>query len=129
MARPQAEINEQYVAAMAYSGASDREIGDMLEVDHKTIANRFSPLLRKQRAARRLKLRQLQWKAAEKGNAALLIFLGKQELDQKDQIELTVEDLALCTDEQLRAIVEGRPVGRLMSGERNERGRSGRVRK
>lgn len=34
---------------------------------------------------RRMKLRELQWKAADKGNAAILIWLGKQYLGQADQ--------------------------------------------
>jgi len=32
----------------------------------------------------KISLRRLQWKAAEKGNAAVLIFMGKNILDQKD---------------------------------------------
>lgn len=37
--------------------------------------------------SRRLQLRQWQWKAAEKGNTAMLIWLGKQYLNQSDNPE------------------------------------------
>lgn len=33
---------------------------------------------------RRLSIKRMQWKAAEKGNTALLIWLGKQELGQRE---------------------------------------------
>jgi hypothetical protein len=34
-----------------------------------------------------MRLRQLQWQAAEKGNTSMLIFLGKQMLGQMDNPE------------------------------------------
>lgn len=36
---------------------------------------------------RRMKLRELQWKAADKGNPAVLIWLGKQYLGQSEKVE------------------------------------------
>lgn len=39
-------------------------------------------------ASAKPKLRKLQWKAAEKGNATLLIWLGKQYLGQVDRQEI-----------------------------------------
>jgi DNA-binding CsgD family transcriptional regulator len=87
VARAKKDIDEDRVAQMAYDGASDREIGDILGCDHKTVANRFSPLLRKKRAERRLDLRRVQTEIAKQGNAVLLIWLGKQELGQVDKIQ------------------------------------------
>jgi len=37
-------------------------------------------------------LRRMQWKAAQKGNPTMLIWLGKQILDQKDKSEVTGKD-------------------------------------
>ena len=34
-----------------------------------------------------MRLRQLQWKSAEKGNVSMLIFLGKNILGQQDRLE------------------------------------------
>jgi hypothetical protein len=44
---------------------------------------------------RRMKLRELQWKAADKGNAAILIWLGKQYLGQVDQHKVETGDKGL----------------------------------
>jgi len=35
------------------------------------------------------RLRRLQWRAAERGNPTILIWLGKQILDQKEKTEIT----------------------------------------
>ena len=40
---------------------------------------------------RRVQLRQWQWKAAEKGQVAMLIWLGKQYLDQNEKQVTTVQ--------------------------------------
>jgi hypothetical protein len=39
------------------------------------------------RAVGRATLRRMQWQAAENGNPTMLIWLGKQMLDQKDKVE------------------------------------------
>lgn len=88
MGRPKKDIDEDKVAGLAFDGASDREIGDILGCDHKTVANRFSPILRKKRAERRLGLRKAQTAAALDGNGTMLVWLGKQELEQRDSIQV-----------------------------------------
>jgi len=40
--------------------------------------------LTKGRSIKKLRLRQIQWQIAEKGNAAMAIWLGKNELGQSD---------------------------------------------
>lgn len=85
MGRPKLALDARAVEEMAGKGASNREIADILGCDDKTIANRFSAILRKKRAERRITIREAQFKAAREGNSALLIWLGKQELDQRDQ--------------------------------------------
>lgn len=90
MPRPKAQIDENEVALLAYEGASNRDIAALLGVDHQTIANRFSPLLGKKRAERRLALRQMQWAKAEAGDSTMLIWLGKNELDQTDRASTDV---------------------------------------
>lgn len=94
MAPKKLEIDEVKVAELASDGASNREIGDILGVDDKTVASRFSALLKKKRAERRLGLRRAQDAAALAGNPALLIWLGKQDLGQRETvgIETTTND-------------------------------------
>ena len=47
----------------------------------------YSEYITKGRAEQKMRLRQLQWKSAEKGNVSMLIFLGKNILGQKDRLE------------------------------------------
>lgn len=101
MARQKMDIDESVVAQMAFDGASNREIGDILGIDHKTVANRFSPLLNKKRAERRVGLRKAQTAAALAGDKTMLVWLGKQELGQTDKLKY---DLSNLTDEQVVAL-------------------------
>jgi hypothetical protein len=65
------------------------EIGDYFGVNEGTIRKGYSAFLIKGRANRKAKLRQLQWRSAEAGNVAMLIFLGKNELGQSDRQDIT----------------------------------------
>ncbi len=85
MARPKIEIDGEQVTKLAAIGAKTTEIADFFECSTDTVTRRFAAELSKGRASVRLSLRQWQLKAAEKGNATMLIWLGKQMLDQKDQ--------------------------------------------
>ena len=77
-------LPEDQVGQMALEGASNREIAAILGVDDKTIANRFSALLNKKRAERRTNIRRKQYEMAVRGNVSMLIWLGKQELEQRE---------------------------------------------
>jgi hypothetical protein len=48
----------------------------------------FSDALKKARADGKASLRRLQFKEAEKGNAAVLIWLGKNQLGQRDKLDI-----------------------------------------
>lgn len=85
MARPKLAINEREIENYAKLGATNREIARMMGCDEGTVRGRFSAILDKARALRKISLRQAQWKAAMKGNPAMLIFLGKNELKQSDK--------------------------------------------
>ncbi len=52
-----------------------------------TIRQRFFDSVTKGRAERKITLHQRQYEAADGGNIAMLIWLGKQELGQSDKIE------------------------------------------
>ena len=85
MSRQLLDLDEKQIADLAFRGASNRDIAAYFDCDEATIRNRFSALLHKKRAERRMDIRDGQTKAAKEGNAALLIWLGKQELDQTDK--------------------------------------------
>jgi hypothetical protein len=50
----------------------------------------FSDIFRQKRGKGKISLRRRQWQAAQEGNTALLIFLGKQYLGQADKMESEV---------------------------------------
>lgn len=102
MGRPRTEISEEAVELAASLGAPNTEIADFFGVTEAVIRKRFSEILLKGRAARRMKLREFQWKAAERGNTAMLIWLGKQDLGQTEKIqqELSMVEGATFIDKE-----------------------------
>jgi hypothetical protein len=98
MGRPKANIDVEVVKAMASVGATNTDIADYIGVSDVTIRNRFFDVLLKCRADRRNKLREMQWQAAQKGNTAMLIWLGKQELGQSEKVEQKGEQTILIKE-------------------------------
>ena len=93
MARPKKyDIDTKEVEKLAGYGCSAREIADFYGCDESLLRKSFSENLTKGRSMMRLRLRQLQWKSAEKGNVTMQIFLGKNILGQQDKLETTELD-------------------------------------
>ena len=86
--RPMIEIDADKVEMLASFGCSTVEIAKLHNCDEHTIRKRFKDELERGRESMKIKLRQLQWKTAESGSNAMLIFLGKQYLGQSDRNEL-----------------------------------------
>lgn len=88
MARPKKyKIDHQEVEKLASYGCSNTEIAEFYGCDESLIRKSFSEYLTKGRAKGKIRLRQLQWKSAEKGNVTMQIFLGKNLLGQQDRLE------------------------------------------
>jgi hypothetical protein len=100
MARPKLVIDEKVVETLAKVGATNCEIADHFACDEGTIRNRFSEILTKARATRKIRLRQMQWGLAEKGNLGMLIWLGKQELGQAEKIDQKSQNIHLIEQAQ-----------------------------
>ena len=85
MARPtKYNIKGEEVQKLSKFGMTNIEIADFFGCDESLIRKSYSEYLTKGRAEMKLRLRQLQWKSAEKGNAVMHIWLGKQILGQSD---------------------------------------------
>lgn len=84
MARPRKKIDPNAVKALAQRGAKTSEIADVIGCSPDTLERRFAAEMVKGRADLRMSLREWQIQAAKNGNVAMLIWLGKQYLDQKD---------------------------------------------
>ena len=84
MARPKLDISGAEVQKLASFGCTNTEIAAFYNCNEATIRKGYSEYLTKGRSMKKLRLRQIQWQIAEKGNAAMAIWLGKNELGQSD---------------------------------------------
>ena len=84
-------IPPEKVRMLASFGCTYIEVGKYFGCSEKVIRTRFRKEYEQGREEMRLSLRQLQWKFAQKGNTALLIFLCKNFLNQTDksQVDMT----------------------------------------
>lgn len=92
MGRPKIEIDAKEVEKLASWGCKVKEIADWFGVTDDTIIRRFSEELAKGRANLQMSLRRKQIDVALKGNVSMLIWLGKQMLDQKDKHEMSSDE-------------------------------------
>ncbi len=94
MARPKKyNIDTEQVEKLAGLGCTNTEIGSFFGCSPDLIEKSYSEYLVKGREKGKIRLRQLQMRAAEKGNVAMLIWLGKQMLGQTDKQEITTTEL------------------------------------
>lgn len=93
--RPPVEVDRKLVEGLAAIGCTQREIAAALGVSQTTISTGFQSEL--DLGAQRLKtsLRRLQWRSADSGNVKMLIWLGKQYLQQCEpmRVQMYGEDV------------------------------------
>ena len=88
MARPKKyDIDTEQVEKLASFGCTNIEIGSFFGCSPDLLEKSYSEFLTKGRDKGKIRLRQLQWKAAEAGSHTMLIWLGKQILNQSDKQE------------------------------------------
>lgn len=87
--RPLKKIDPEQIEKLAMLHCTNVEIAALFGVDEKTIRGRFSDIIAKGKAAGKMSLRRMQWKAAEGGNVTMQIFLGKNMLNQTNNETVT----------------------------------------
>ena len=93
MARPKKyDIDTTQVQKLAQLGCTNKEMADFFGCSADLLEKSYSEFLTKGRAEQKMRLRQLQWQSATKGNVTMQIFLGKNLLGQQDKIEETELD-------------------------------------
>jgi hypothetical protein len=109
--RPKAKFDYNIIKGFASIGCNDSTIADMIGVSAKTFQRhkktdlKLAEALEYGHSNMKYKLRSWQMREAEKGNTALLIFLGKNVLGQSDRIEgETTDDSGL---DKIATILEG----------------------
>ena len=93
MARPKKyDIDTDKVEQLAGFGCTNTEIASFFGCSTDLIEKSYSEFLTKGRDKGKIRLRQLQWRAAERGNTSILIWLGKQVLGQSEKTEHSWEN-------------------------------------
>jgi hypothetical protein len=89
MARPKKHnLDTEQVEKLAGFGCTNTEIASFFGCSENTIRRSYGEYLTKGREKGKIRLRQLQWRQAERGNTSMLIWLGKQVLGQTDKTEV-----------------------------------------
>lgn len=106
--RPKKEIDYNAVEKLANIQCTQEEISSFLGISTRTLQRdpKFIELFNKGRENGKMSLRRIQWKHAEK-SATMAIFLGKQYLGQKDNVEVTNTDELNKVKELLGKIEQG----------------------
>ena len=93
MARPKKyNLDTDKVEQLAGFGCTNREIASFFDCSETTLTRNYGDFLTKGREKGKIRLRQLQWRAAERGNTSMLIWLGKQVLGQSEKTEHSWEN-------------------------------------
>lgn len=103
--RPKKEIDYGAVEKLANIQCTQEEIASFLGVSSRTLQRdeKFMELFNEGREKGKMSLRRIQWKHAEK-SASMAIFLGKQYLGQRDNIEVNNSNELTKLDELLKEI-------------------------
>jgi len=83
--RKQIKIDSKQVEALASYGCTTSEIASFFSCDKSTISRRFATIITKGKDQGKIRLRKKQFEVAIAGNPAMLIWLGKNVLDQADK--------------------------------------------
>ena len=106
--RPKKEIDYDAVEKLAKIQCTQEEIANFLGISIRTLLRdeKFKEICERGRESGKASLRRIQWKHAEK-SASMAIFLGKQYLGQKDNVEVSNTDELNKVKELLTKIEEG----------------------
>ena len=90
MARPKKyNIDPEQVEKLAALGCTNTEIASFFGCSKDLISKSYSTNITKGKQIGKIRLRKMQIQAAEKGSVPMLIWLGKQMLEQTDKQEVT----------------------------------------
>lgn len=114
MARPRKEIDKKQFENLCALQCTHDEICAWFDVTAKTLeswckrtyGDSFSKVFAQKRGKGKISLRRSQWQLAEK-SASMAIWLGKQYLNQRDNVNVTVSDVKGIALDELERMVLG----------------------
>jgi hypothetical protein len=89
MGRPAKKIDGELVRKLAKIGCTQQDVAEFLDCSHSVISERFRQDFHQGRAASKISLRRMQWRAAKRGSVPMSIHLGKVYLGQTDRVDVT----------------------------------------
>lgn len=87
----ESQLTADQIQKLASIGCTDSEIEAVAGISRRSLHRQFAQYIRKGREEGKVRLRQLQMKAAAAGNVAMLIFLGKNILGQRDNPDIEIK--------------------------------------
>lgn len=104
MARPLKEIDLDQVKRLAAIQCSYAEMAAVLGCNESTLTRRFAQAIKEGREQGRMSLKRKQYEVAMGGNVTMLIWLGKQHLEQVEKKEVLINSPDEEMGAKLRAI-------------------------
>lgn len=112
--RPKKEIDQKIFENLCALQCTEVEICSCFDVSDKTLngwckrtyGKNFSEVFRQKREKGKISLRRTQFKLAEK-SATMALWLGKQYLNQRDNVDVTVSDAKGIALDELEQMVLG----------------------
>ena len=83
--RPKIKLDTQMLEDLAAIFCTNKEIASIMNCSTDTLVRNYADHIKKGRDKGKSSLRRKQWEKAMEGNTTMLIWLGKQYLEQKDQ--------------------------------------------
>jgi DNA-binding CsgD family transcriptional regulator len=90
--RPKLELDEEQIGRLASIHCSVDEIALIMGCGRDTIYRNYMHIVEEGRAKGKMGLRRRQWEVANEGNPTMLVWLGKNWLDQTDAKQVNDED-------------------------------------
>lgn len=119
MARPPKPIDSKQVMELAKISCTMNEMAAVLGCSVDTLERRFADIIKEGREHGRMSLKRKQYEVAMGGNVTMLIWLGKQLLDQSEKVVQRTElSGQVKVERDQKAIEEFRE---LLSNKFNER--------
>lgn len=107
MARPRKAIDLATLEKLAAINCSHAEMASVLGCSSDTLERNYAAVIKKGRAQGRMSLKRKQYEVAMTGNVTMLIWLGKQMLDQSDKQDARVATQVVPANDTQVELFEG----------------------
>lgn len=111
--RPRKPVDEKLISDLARIHCTVDEIASIAGVSRDTLDRNYAELIENGKRDGKASLRRVQYKAAVDGNPTMMIWLGKNLLQQSDKIEQKTETTVTVRDERAEAAEIDRVLGEI----------------